>query len=119
MDGTTDEPEARLRTGLADAEFEALYRWSVGRIYAYVACRVPVPRSAEDLTVQTFAEAWAGRHRYDASQGAPIGWIFGIATNLLRHHRREEETQLLGRATWCRPRRVVRRERRRRSRHGE
>ena len=93
MDGTTDEPEQRLRTGLADAEFEALYRASVGRIYAYVARRVG-PALAEDLTAQTFAEAWAGRDRYDAAQGAAIGWIFGIATNLLRHHRRKEETQL-------------------------
>jgi RNA polymerase sigma factor (sigma-70 family) len=93
VDGTTDEPARRLRTGLADAEFEALYRTSVGRIYGYVARRVG-PALAEDLTAQTFAEAWAGRHRYDAAQGAAIGWVFGIATNLLRHHRRKEETQL-------------------------
>lgn len=93
MDGTTDEPEQPRHTGLADAEFEGLYRSSVGEIYAYVARRVG-PALAEDLTAQTFAEAWAGRHRYDAARGAPIGWMFGIATNLLRHHRRKEETQL-------------------------
>jgi RNA polymerase sigma-70 factor (ECF subfamily) len=93
VDGTTDEPERRQRTGLADAEFEALYRACVGRVYAYLARRVG-PTLAEDLTAQVFAEAWAGRTRYDAAQGAAIGWIFGIATNILRHHRRREETQL-------------------------
>lgn len=93
VDRTTDGPETPTRSGLADAAFEALYREQVTRIYGYLSRRVG-PSLAEDLTAQTFAEAWAGRHRYDEARGAPVGWLFGIATNLLRHHRRKEETQL-------------------------
>ena len=49
---------------------------------------------AEDLTAQVFVEAWAGRDRYDENHGGSVGWVFGIATNLLRRHHRQEATQL-------------------------
>jgi RNA polymerase sigma-70 factor (ECF subfamily) len=93
VDGATDEPLPRRPAGSADADFEALYRDSVDRIYGYLARRVG-PALAEDLTAQTFAEAWASRDRYDPERGVAVGWLFGIATNLLRHHRRKEEAQL-------------------------
>ena len=92
MDGAT-ERGPRTRSGISEPEFESLYAAQVGRIYGFLARRVG-SMLAEDLTAQTFAEAWAGRDRYDADQGAAVGWIFGIATNLLRRHRRREESQL-------------------------
>ena len=70
-----------------------LYAAQVGRIYGFLARRVGATL-AEDLTAQVFVEAWAGRERFDASQGGAVGWLFGIATNLLRRHHRREETQL-------------------------
>ncbi len=93
MDGATERPELRVRTGISEAEFEALYTAQVGRIYGFLARRVGA-NMAEDLTAQTFVEAWAGRDRFDAARGGPVGWLFGIATNLLRRQRRQEESQL-------------------------
>ncbi len=93
MDGATEGPELRVRRGISEADFEVLYAAQVGRIYGFLARRVGAT-FAEDLTAQAFVEAWAGRERFDASQGGAVGWLFGIATNLLRRHHRKEETQL-------------------------
>jgi RNA polymerase sigma factor (sigma-70 family) len=93
VDGADEEPDVRLRTGISEAEFEALYTAQVGRIYGFLARRVGATL-AEDLTAQTFAEAWAGRDRYDPAQGGAVGWVFGIATNLLRRQHRREKSQL-------------------------
>lgn len=87
------EPHPRPRRGLSEPEFEALYREQLSRVFAFLARRVG-PDLAEDLTAQVFVEAWAGRDRYDAEHGVAAGWVFGIATNLLRRHHRHEETQL-------------------------
>jgi RNA polymerase sigma-70 factor (ECF subfamily) len=93
VDGPTDLPELEPPTGISESAFEELYTAHVGRVYGFLARRVGASL-AEDLAAQTFFEAWAGRHRYDASRGASVGWLYGIATNLLRRHRRREDSQL-------------------------
>lgn len=49
---------------------------------------------AEDLTAQTFEEAFAHRERFDRNRADARPWLFGIAFNLLRHHYRHEERRL-------------------------
>ena len=93
MDGATEGPELRTSRGISEADFEVLYAEQVGRIYGFLARRVGAS-FAEDLTAQVFVEAWASRDRFDAGQGGAVGWLFGIATNLLRRHHRREDTQL-------------------------
>jgi RNA polymerase sigma-70 factor (ECF subfamily) len=93
-----DEAAADVRShlrprGLSEPEFEELYSEQVSRVFSFLARRVGADL-AEDLTAQVFVEAWAGRDRYDPDHGVAAGWIFGIATNLLRRHHRHEETQL-------------------------
>jgi RNA polymerase sigma factor (sigma-70 family) len=51
----------------------------IRRIYAYAAYRVPNQQDAEDVTSETFERALRYRDSYDASKGAPIGWLLGIA----------------------------------------
>ena len=53
------------------------------------------PQIAEDLAIETFAVAFGRRGSYDARQASARPWLFGIATNLLRHHRRTERRKLL------------------------
>lgn len=73
--------------------FEDLYRSASPRVFGYAARRVG-RELAEDVTAHVFAEAWASRDRYDPAKGAPIAWLLGIATNVLRRHRRNEVAQL-------------------------
>jgi RNA polymerase sigma factor (sigma-70 family) len=48
---------------------------------------------AEELAAETFATAFSSWDRFDRTR--PVGpWLYGIATNLLRHHRRDEERKL-------------------------
>jgi RNA polymerase sigma factor (sigma-70 family) len=50
--------------------------------------------AAEDVVAETFLVAYEQRDRYDASRGEVLPWLYGIATNLLRRHRRTETSAL-------------------------
>jgi RNA polymerase sigma-70 factor (ECF subfamily) len=45
---------------------------------------------AQDLAAETFVIAFSARQRYDLSRASARPWLFGISTNLIRHHRRSE-----------------------------
>ena len=48
----------------------------------------------EDLVSETFVAAFRGRTSFDLSYPDARPWLFGIATNVLRHHRRSEGRRL-------------------------
>lgn len=75
------------------AAFERLFEDEFGAVFGYLARRVG-RELARDLAAETFTAAFAGRRRFDPSRGTPRGWLFGIATNLLRRHHRDEERRL-------------------------
>lgn len=50
---------------------------------------------ADDLASETFLRAFEARRRYDSSRPDARPWLYGIATNLVRRHRRDELRQLL------------------------
>src|ERR671936_2918855 len=50
---------------------------------------------ADDLAAETFAQAFDHRHGYDPAREDARPWLFGIASNLMRHHRRAERRRLL------------------------
>lgn len=64
-----------------DRHFPAVFRFSAARLGADLA---------EDVAAQTFTVAWAERGRYDRTRPNARPWLFGIATNLIRDHRRAE-----------------------------
>lgn len=64
-----------------------------GAIFQYLARRVGRDE-AQDLAAETFVVAFSARPRYDLSQASARPWLFGIATNLIRHHRRSESRML-------------------------
>jgi len=75
----SDKPKAQL-----DAEFSELYRAHVRDVYSYAYYRVGDHHDAEDLTEQTFLQAY--RH-FDRAQreshGRPLRpWLIRIAHNL-------------------------------------
>ncbi|MCW2864728.1 MAG: polymerase, sigma-24 subunit, subfamily [Actinoallomurus sp.] len=71
-----------------DAFAELFHRHS-GEIGRYVTRRVG-PGIAEDIVAETFLIAFRRRDSYDGSQQGARPWLYGIATNVMRRHRRDE-----------------------------
>jgi DNA-directed RNA polymerase specialized sigma subunit, sigma24 homolog len=71
-------------TAELDAEFTALYRAHLRDVYSYAYYRIGNHHDAEDLTEQTFLQAWRHfeRARSEAN-GRPLRpWLIRIAHNL-------------------------------------
>jgi RNA polymerase sigma factor (sigma-70 family) len=62
-------------------------------IHGYIARRLGRDL-AEDLGSEAFAIAFESRRRYDRTRSDARPWLFGIATNLIRRHRRDEVRKL-------------------------
>lgn len=71
-------------------------------VHRYLARRVG-PDLADDLAAETFTEAFDVRLRFDTERPDARPWLFGIATNLLRHHYRSEARRLRAYARLDRP----------------
>lgn len=90
--GTEDRPgEDRPDLGGKDAgaEFARLFDAYASPLHRYLARRVGAEQ-AHDLVSETFLAAFRQRHRYDPAAAAIRSWLYGIATNLARHHVRQE-----------------------------
>jgi RNA polymerase sigma-70 factor (ECF subfamily) len=74
---------AVIRSSVRDpAAFAAIFDRHWVRIHRYCVVRAGPP--GEDLAAETFRVAFDGRARYDGRPDA-APWLYGIATNLLRH----------------------------------
>jgi RNA polymerase sigma-70 factor (ECF subfamily) len=83
-----------IRESLSEpARFGALVDRHHGAVHRYLHRRVGRDL-ADDLAAETFARAFAGRERYVAGRSSALPWLYGIATNLVRDHRRSEERGL-------------------------
>lgn len=58
-------------------------------IFGYLRARVG-DEAAVDLAARTFADAFAVRARYRPERATALPWLFGIAANHIRRHRRTE-----------------------------
>jgi RNA polymerase sigma factor (sigma-70 family) len=84
-DGKTDAE-------LIDSAFAELFDRHAVAVHRYLARRIG-PTTADDLLAQTFLVAFEGRAGYDRARPDARPWLYGIATNLLRRHRRDEVRQ--------------------------
>jgi RNA polymerase sigma-70 factor (ECF subfamily) len=75
-------------------QFEALYRRTFPRVYAYVASMLRDRSAAEEVTAQAFERAYRKRSSYRSGRGTPEAWVFGIA----RHAALDELRRLKRRA---------------------
>ncbi|MEU7478165.1 sigma-70 family RNA polymerase sigma factor [Lentzea sp. NPDC042327] len=71
------------------AAFTALFDTHAPALRGYLAGRVGLD-TADDLVAETFLVALRRRGAYDPAQAPVRGWLYGIATNLLRNHVRTE-----------------------------
>jgi len=67
---------------------EAFYRRHVGSVNRFVARRIDDPYQAADLTAEIFIAAIGSAHTYREASGTEIGWLYGIARNVLSSDRR-------------------------------
>ena len=63
----------------AGEQFEALYRRTFPRVYAYVASMLRDRSAAEEVTAQAYERAYRKRSSYKSRRGTPEAWLFGIA----------------------------------------
>jgi RNA polymerase sigma factor (sigma-70 family) len=75
------------------AQFGVLFDKYAPLIYRYIVRRVGRP-GTDDLVAETFVAAFDGRHRYDPARSDARPWLYGIATNIIGRHRRDELRQL-------------------------
>lgn len=83
LSDVSDDP-ATVFGKLFDAHADDLHRYLSRR----------VGEVADDLLAETFLAAFAGRDGYDPARGEARSWLYGIATNLLRRHSRQELRRL-------------------------
>jgi RNA polymerase sigma factor (sigma-70 family) len=82
-----------IRRSLAEPEFFGLiFDRHAAAIHRYLSRRIGTVQ-ADDLMAETFLIAFRGRDRYDPDRPDAVPWLYGIAANLLRRHRREEIRQ--------------------------
>lgn len=84
---TADRPD--LSGAAAGEALTALYDQHARDLHRYLAGRSDTA-TADDLVGETFLQAWRHRGSYRPDRAPARAWLFGIATNLLRHHQRSE-----------------------------
>src|SRR5580693_5397901 len=86
-----DDAEIIGRSCAEPEQFAALFDRHAPLIHRYAARRVG-REAADDLVAETFLAAFGKRRQYDRRPDARP-WLYGIATNLVGQHRREEVRQ--------------------------
>ena len=90
----TGQPEADaalIEQSWAKPErFALIFERYFGQVHQYLARRVG-DKIADDLAAEVFVAAFAQRQRYDTARDCARPWLYGIATNLIGTHRRQEQ----------------------------
>lgn len=83
-----------IRASVSDPEqFALVFERHHRVLMAYLTRRVG-PALAADIASETFLVAFRRRHKFDTTHESARPWLFGIASNLLRRHRRREVREL-------------------------
>lgn len=92
--GALDADDVVVLDSIRDpARFAEIFDRHCSAVFSYLARRVGRP-GAEDLLGEVFRIAFErrGSYRREATNARP--WLFGIATNLIHRHRRDEIRQV-------------------------
>jgi RNA polymerase sigma factor (sigma-70 family) len=83
-----------FRRSVADADvFEQIFERHFDPLLRY--CRQRAGHHVgEEVAARTMVIAFERRETYDGRNASARGWLFGIATNLIRHHFRDERVHL-------------------------
>jgi RNA polymerase sigma factor (sigma-70 family) len=85
-----DTDAAIISQSVVDPEsFSLIVERHATSVFRYLASRVDRSTS-EDLLADVFEAAFQARSRYGTHYENALPWLLGIATNVIRHHRRSE-----------------------------
>lgn len=87
--GELDDAGIIERSWHEPEQFAAVFDRHARPIHRYVSRRLG-SALADDVVGETFLVAFRQRERYDLSRGDARPWLYGIASNLIRRHRRAE-----------------------------
>ena len=85
-----DDAELLARSRADPECFAALFDRYFVALHGYAARRLD-GTGGDDVAAETFLIAFRQRDRFDPGRGTVRAWLYGIATNLIREHRRAEE----------------------------
>jgi RNA polymerase sigma factor (sigma-70 family) len=68
--------------------FETFYRQHIDAVQRFVARRVADPHLVADLTAEVFLAVIRSAHTYRADRGSVVGWLYGVAHNVVSAERR-------------------------------
>jgi RNA polymerase sigma-70 factor (ECF subfamily) len=87
---TSATADAADLASMFDSHAKDLLRYCTRRVGEHIA---------EDVVAETFLVAYEQQDRFDPARGPVLPWLYGIATNILRRHRRTEVRALRALAT--------------------
>jgi len=88
----TDDATVIERSWREPEHFAVLFDRHAPLIHRYINRRIG-RQAADDLVAETFLAAFRKRRGYDLSYADARPWLYGIATNLVAQHRRDELRQ--------------------------
>jgi RNA polymerase sigma factor (sigma-70 family) len=74
--------------------FREIFERHAAILLAYARRRLG-PTTGDEILAQTFLVAFEKRARFDPTYVSARPWLFGIATNIIRHHLRDEREHLV------------------------
>ncbi|MGW3891614.1 RNA polymerase sigma factor [Micromonospora chokoriensis] len=80
--------------GVDPVAFAVFYRRHVEAVSRFVARRVDDPHLAADLTADVFLAVIESAAGYRPDRGSQIGWLFGVARNVIGDERRRAAQRL-------------------------
>jgi len=89
----TSDAEIMVASVVRPVAFAAIFDRYGALMLSFLERRVG-PDVAEDLLAELFRVAFERRSSFDPSRQDAAPWLYGIATNLLRRHRRSQERRL-------------------------
>jgi RNA polymerase sigma factor (sigma-70 family) len=92
IDSKQPDSEIVTRSHVEPELFAELYRRHAAPLWRYAARRLGASL-ADDLVADTFLAAFRQRASYDGRNADARPWLYGIASNLIRRHRRTEVRQ--------------------------
>lgn len=69
--------------------FAQVFDRHAGAVHGYLLRRIG-PDDADEMLSEVFLQAFKNRHRFISQSTSARPWLFGIATNVIRHHYRSE-----------------------------
>jgi RNA polymerase sigma factor (sigma-70 family) len=90
MTGSPGTDASVIEQSWAEPErFAVIFERHFSQIHRYLARRVG-GKVADDLAADVFLVAFSQRERYDLDRDSARPWLYGIATNLIGTHQRQE-----------------------------